>query len=83
MWIQLSLRATNSILEANPPTSQKLYTQGDKILTYLLIKVSTYLRGLFWQEESDNRALFVKLLWHRKSSFNILECLISENFRLW
>ena len=56
--------------------------QGDKILTYLLIKVSnevTYLReteplGLFWREESNNRALFAKLLRHRKlcTGFNIL-----------
>ena len=42
------------------------------------------LLGLFWREESNNRAFFVKLLQHRKlcMSFNILECLISENFLL-
>ena len=40
------------------------------------------LLGLFWREESNNRALFAKLLRHRKlcTSFNILERLISENF---
>ena len=40
--------------------------------------------GLFWWEESNNRALFAKLLRHCKlcTSFNILECLISENFLL-
>ena len=66
--------------------------QGDKILTYLFVKVSNEvanlceigLLGLFWREESSNRALFVKLLWHRKlcMRFNILERLISENFLL-
>ena len=42
------------------------------------------LLGLFWWEESNNRALFAKLLWHHKlcTSFNILECLFSENFLL-
>ena len=42
------------------------------------------LLGLFWREESNNRALFAKLLRHRKlcTSFNILERLISENFLL-
>ena len=43
------------------------------------------LLGLFWREESSNRALFAKLLRHRKlcMRFNILERLISENFLLW
>ena len=42
------------------------------------------LLGLFWREESINRALFAKLLWHHKlcMHFNILERLISENFLL-
>ena len=54
--------------------------QGDKTLIYLLIKVSnevfTFVKqrllGLFWREESNNRALFVKLLLHCK----LCECLI-------
>ena len=39
----------------------------------------------FWREESNNRALFAKLLRHRKlcTTFNILEHLISENLLLW
>ena len=43
------------------------------------------LLGLFWREESNNRALFAKLLRHHKlcTSFNILDHLISENFLLW
>ena len=42
------------------------------------------LLGLFWREESNNRAVFVKLLRHRKLCIrlNILERLISENFLL-
>ena len=66
--------------------------QGDKILIYLLInspmKSPTFVKqgllGLFWRKESNNRALFAKLLWHRKlcTTFNILERLISENFLL-
>ena len=42
------------------------------------------LLGIFWQEESNNRAHFAKLLRHRKlcMSFNISERLISENFLL-
>ena len=43
------------------------------------------LLGLFWQEKPNNRALYAELLRHCKlcTSFNILECLISENFLLW
>ena len=42
------------------------------------------LLGLFWRKESNNKALFAKLLRHCKlcTSFNILERLISENFLL-
>jgi len=52
------------------------------------MKLPTFVKqgllGLFWQEESNNRALFAKLLQHCKlcTSFNILECLISEKFLL-
>ena len=60
--------------------------QGNKCLTYLLIKVSNEVAclcetGLFWREKSNSRAFFAKLLRHRKlcMSFNILEHFISEN----
>ena len=42
------------------------------------------LLGLFWQEESNNRALFVKLLQHRKlcTSLTFWSVLVSKNFVL-